>query len=417
MLDNKRNEIQNNAVTSWLEAGKKGTLNLSTGIGKTFCFIKATQLLPKGSKVLFLAETSQRKFDLHNDIEFFKKLFKYDLLAEHELTFMCYQSAYKLIKTNWDMVCADEIHMSLTPEYSKFFQNNTYTAILGLSATVDRSTSYTNEDGTEISKGDMVDFYAPICFKYTLNDAVKDGTTKKLRLFIINHTLDSIQKTVVAGTKIKPFMTTEKAAYDYWDTEFKRALFLPDGQIKTFKIRNTSAARAKVLYTLFSKVEAVNKLKGALKGKTLIFGNSIDTLLCVTKNVISSKNKDVENDNLRVAFDGGLINCLGSFKMLKQGANLKSLDNTIIMSYYSKELDMIQAIGRQRVSSSTGNVFIYVTAGTQETKWYGKAMENINNYEEIHCKDTEDCIKKYKECIKQDEQEAKGILDTQSIGS
>ena len=133
MLDNKRNEIQNNAVTSWLEAGKKGTLNLSTGIGKTFCFIKATQLLPKGSKVLFLAETSQRKFDLHNDIEFFKKLFKYDLLAEHELTFMCYQSAYKLIKTNWDMVCADEIHMSLTPEYSKFFQNNTYTAILGLS--------------------------------------------------------------------------------------------------------------------------------------------------------------------------------------------------------------------------------------------------------------------------------------------
>jgi hypothetical protein len=82
--------------------------------------------------------------------------------------------------------------------------------------------------------------------------------------------------------------------------------------------------------------------------------------------------------------------------MLKQGANLKDLDNTILMSYYSKELDMVQAIGRQRVSDSIGNIFIYVTAGTQEVKWYKKAMENINNYEEIHCTSTDDCIQKYK---------------------
>jgi superfamily II DNA or RNA helicase len=150
MLDNKRDEIQNNAVISWAEAGKKGTLNLSTGIGKTFCFIKATRLLPKGSKILFLAETSQRKFDLHKDIMFFKKLFKYDLLVEHELTFMCYQSAYKLLNTSWDLVCADEIHMSFTPEYSKFFKNNSYKHILGLSATVDRTTKYVDEDGEEI---------------------------------------------------------------------------------------------------------------------------------------------------------------------------------------------------------------------------------------------------------------------------
>ncbi len=158
------------------------------------------------------------------------------------------------------------------------------------------------------------------------------------------------------------------------------------------------------MYTLFSKVESVNKLQTALEGKTLIFGNSIDTLLCVTKNVISSKNKDAENEKLRTDFDKGKIKTIGSFKMLKQGANLKSLDNTIIMSYYSKELDMIQAIGRQRVTDSVGNVFIYVTAGTQEVKWYKSAMENINNYEEIHCANTEDCIYKYKELIKQDKQ-------------
>jgi superfamily II DNA or RNA helicase len=396
MLDSKRGEIQDSAVATWDKTGRKGTINLSTGIGKTFCFIKATRLLPKGSSILFLAETSQREFDLEKDIKFFKKLYGYDLKSVHNLTFMCYQSSYKLTNTTWDLVCADEIHMSLTPQYTKFYKNNVYKHILGLSATVDRTTKYLDEEGNETNKGELIDDIAPIVFKYNLNQAVKDGTTKKLRIFIINHHLDSEKKIVPAGTKAKPFMTTEKAAYDYWDAEFKRALFLPDGQAKTFKIRNTSAARAKVLYTLFSKVESVIKLQTALEGKTLIFGNSIDTLLCVTTNVISSKNKDAENEKLRTDFDKGKIKTIGSFKMLKQGANLKDLDNTILMSYYSKELDMVQAIGRQRVSDSIGNIFIYVTAGTQEVKWYKKAMENINNYEEIHCTSTDDCIQKYK---------------------
>jgi superfamily II DNA or RNA helicase len=396
MLDSKRGEIQDSAVATWDKTGRKGTINLSTGIGKTFCFIKATRLLPKGSSILFLAETSQREFDLEKDIKFFKKLYGYDLKSIHKLTFMCYQSSYKLTNTTWDLVCADEIHMSLTPQYTKFYKNNVYKHILGLSATVDRTTKYLDEEGNETNKGELIDDIAPIVFKYNLNQAVKDGTTKKLRIFIINHHLDPEKKIVPAGTKAKPFMTTEKAAYDYWDAEFKRALFLPDGQAKTFKIRNTSAARAKVLYTLFSKVESVIKLQTALEGKTLIFGNSIDTLLCVTTNVISSKNKDAENEKLRTDFDKGKIKTIGSFKMLKQGANLKDLDNTILMSYYSKELDMVQAIGRQRVSDSIGNIFIYVTAGTQEVKWYKKAMENINNYEEIHCTSTDDCIQKYK---------------------
>jgi superfamily II DNA or RNA helicase len=403
MLDSKRDSIQNAAVETWEQAGKKGTLNLSTGIGKTFCFIKATRLLPKGSKILFLAETSQREIDLEKDIKFFKKLFKYDLRKEHELTFMCYQSAYKLKDTEWDLVCADEIHSSLTPQYVQFYTNNTYKHILGLSATVDRSTKYLDADGNEVSKGYWVDTIAPVCFKYNLNQAVQDGTTKKLRIFIINHHLDYNNKTVVAGSKAKPFLTTEKAAYDYWDAEFKRALFLPDGPAKTFKIRNTSAARAKVLYTMASKIESVNKLLAAIKGKSLVFGNSIDTLLCVTTNVISNKNSDKENAKLRHDFDAGKIKTIASFKMLKQGANLKDLDNTILMSYYSKELDMIQAIGRQRVTDSVGNIFIYVTAGTQEVKWYKKAMENINNYEEIHCHSTDDCIQKYRAIIQETE--------------
>lgn len=414
MLDSKRGEIQDVAVATWDKTGRKGTINLSTGIGKTFCFIKATRLLPRGSRILFLAETSQREFDLKKDIKFFDDIYGYNLKSRHNLTFMCYQSSYKLTGTEWDLVCADEIHMSLTPQYVKFYENNTYKHILGLSATVDRNTKY-EIDGEEISKGLWIDQHAPVIFKYNLNQAVKDGTTKKLRIFIINHALDGLNKNIKAGTKQAPFMTTEKDNYDYWDSQFKKALFLPDGQVKTFKIRTTSAARAKVLYTLPSKVTAVKKLISELQGKTLVFGNSIDILELVTPYVISNKRTDKENAEIRKWFDDGAIDSIGSFKMLKQGANLKNLDNTILMSYYSKELDMIQAIGRQRVSDNIGNIFIYVTAGTQEVKWYKKAMENINNYEEIHCTSTDDCIQKYKVFIEKD-QNASQSIEKQGVG-
>ena len=51
--------------------------------------------------------------------------------------------------------------------------------------------------------------------------------------------------------------------------------------------------------------------------------NDLAQLLEVTPHVISSKNKDADNEELRKRFDKGHINTIGSFKMLKQGANLK----------------------------------------------------------------------------------------------
>ena len=234
-------------------------------------------------------------------------------------------------------------------------------------------------------------------FKYSLNDAKDNNTTKELKIYVIDHHLDTHNKNITGGTKDAPFYTTERDSYDYWDNQFKKALYLPDGTAKTFRIRNTSAARAKLLYIAPSKVKVLTKLLTELKGKTLIFGNSIDALHQITPNVISSKQTALKNAQLRTDFDKGKINTLGSFKMLKQGANLKDLDNTIIHSYYSKELDIIQMLGRQRMSTKIGSVFILRTIGTAETKWYDKAMLNITNYEIIKCNGIEEAIKKYKE--------------------
>jgi hypothetical protein len=84
-----------------------------------------------------------------------------------------------------------------------------------------------------------------------------------------------------------------------------------------------------------------------IKGKTIVFGNSIDALLQVTPNVVSSKKTELQNAEIRRKFDAGEENVIGSFKMLKQGANLKGLSNVVVMSYYSVQKDIIQILGKQ----------------------------------------------------------------------
>jgi len=58
MLDKKRERIQTDALTSWLNCGRKGTVEIITGLGKTFIAFRAMLTMPTESNILFLAETT-----------------------------------------------------------------------------------------------------------------------------------------------------------------------------------------------------------------------------------------------------------------------------------------------------------------------------------------------------------------------
>lgn len=397
MINKLKDKVQREAVQSWIENDKRGTFELSTGTGKTIAALHCLYTMPKDKKVhLFLAETIEREKDLLTDILFFNKLFDVDVFKDYNLKFKCYQTVYKLEKYDFGLVIADEIHSSLSPEYSKFYFNNTYDAIIGLSATIDRKTSY-EIDGRIITKGKLIDTIAPVCYTYNITQAKNDGIGRVLNIYIINQYLDSENKTVQAGSNFKRFMQTEKSAYDYWDKEHKKFWFIEDKEVRDFKIRMTSTKRSHLLFNLPSKVVIVQKLLDELKGKTILFGNSLDSLLKVTPNVISSRYSDDQNKLIRDNFDKGKISLIGSFKKLRQGANLTGLDNCILMSYYSSEVHAIQQWGRlRRNNDKIGNVFILLTIGTQEEVWFSKMIENMTDFNMIYCDDLKDCINKYK---------------------
>lgn len=390
----KKNKIQQEALSFWVKAGKVGTCEIATGIGKTILALHALYTMPKDKLHLFLAETTSRKKDFIDDCNTYSKLFGKNPLKDYNIEFYCYQTVYKYKNKEFGLVIADEIHDSLTPSYSKFYFNNKYDALIGLSATVNRDTQY-----NDFSKGDLLDKVAPVCYTYNLTTAQAEGTSRKLKVFVITHRLEDSKKTIVAGSKKKPFLQSEKAAYDYWDKEHKKSWFISDEETKKLRIRITSHKRSNILYTLPSKIPVVKKLLSGLKGKSIIFGNSLNSLHQITPNVLSSRQSDKRNDRIREDFDKNRITSIGSFKKLKQGANLKDLDNCIMMSYYSTEKDIIQRMGRLRQNNKLGFVFILLTVGTQEEVWYNKMTENLTEVEQIYCPDVDFALKQYKKYV------------------
>lgn len=401
MISNeKKDKVQRAALTAWEKANRVGTCEIITGLGKTFVSLHALYTMPKDDKIhLFLAETVDRQGDLEAEIKKYNKIFNRNVHKDYNLEFYCYQTVYKWKDKSFGLVIADEIHDSLSLEYSKFYRYNKYEAIIGLSATVQLTTKYVLSSGRTITKKDILEKVAPICFSYKLVDAKDDGTSRNLNIYVVKHSLDNEDKYVVAGSTHKRFFQTEQASYLYWDKRYKQSFFLSeitqeDYDKKQNIIRACVRKRSEILYNMKSKVNVVKKLLNNLDSKTIIFGNSIDTLLKITPNVVSSRNKASENKRIRDAFDTGKINRIGSFKKLKQGANLEGLDNVIIMSYYSTNLDLIQRIGRLRDNGKVGNIIILLTEQTQEVLWYAKMIEEAKNFNIIECPDIDYCIKK-----------------------
>jgi superfamily II DNA or RNA helicase len=378
-----RDRVQREAFKAWCENGRQGTIQAITGVGKTFIALHAINELEVGDRILFLAETRQREQDLKEQIVKYREVFGIDLSGK-DIEFMCYQSAYRKVGMEHTLVIADEIHDSLSPAYSKYYRNNSYDRIMGLSATIDDDE--VTIDGEETTKMDLLNTIAPICFSYTLDEGQEDGTSRPLDIYVLHHKLDSTRKIIPGGSKKKPFMTTEAKTYEYWDKRFKRSMFYRNPSQKEVEFRISSNRRAELLYSLPSKVEAINQILAELNGKTIIFGNDLNALEQITPNVVrsakkgeSAKQRESENSSIRQKFDNGDIDVIASFKMLKQGANLKGIDNVILMSYYSKERDLLQRVGRLRKDGNRiGTVIIPVTVGTQEEKWFTKMTEGVN---------------------------------------
>jgi len=399
MIDLKKQEIQEKAVSQCMknviDDRFRGTCEIATGTGKTFiAFWMIVKLNPKS--VIFLAEVEAREDGIKMDAKLFEKYYGINPFENRTVEFACYQSAYKWTNRVFDMVIADEIHDSLTPSYFEFYKNNYYKHLLGLSATID-STKYLDEDGNEYTKLTLLNKIAPVVFKYTLSEGIANNTSRKLNIIIIKHQLDRLSKNIPVTYKDKSgnqktFYQTEFEIYDYYNKKFLQAIYQkPKNE---FLIRTFTTKRNAILYKAKSKMDIIKKLLAHLS-RTIVFGNDIDSISSLIPTV-SSRNTINQNRDIIESFNNGSIDVIGSFKMLKQGVNLKGLDNVILHSYYGVEKDALQRIGRLRQAPTDGFVFIILTMGTQEQVWFNKMINPLSNVNTIWCENVDQALNVWK---------------------
>jgi len=390
-LHKQKEKIQSEAFNAWLKSGYKGTIEAATGTGKNFISFLAIQAcdLEDERPILVLAEATDRERTYFEDLEKFESIYSVDIRTTHTIEFACYQSAYKWEKKDYKLVIADEFHDSLTLKYSRFYYNNNYSWIMGLSATVDRYSKIDPEDDFSATKGELLDEIAPVCYVYDMDKARKEEVLPPLNVYVVNHKLDDLKKTIDGGTKAKPFKTTEFRHYTYLESKLRTARYIKNSKSRDFTYSMFTRKRADFLYNLPSKVIEAKKLKEFLEKneyRTLFFANSLKQLHDIVPGaVIASKDaegntqkKDV-NDKIMDRFQNNDIQTVGSFKKLKQGANLNDLDVVCLLSYYSKDKDYIQRVGRLRFRKNfIATVIIFRTIGTKEDSWFKKMTEKFD---------------------------------------
>jgi superfamily II DNA or RNA helicase len=364
-IEERKEIVQNAAFDAWVSAGKRGSLEIATGVGKTKIGVRAAIEAVKDDpdcKILWAVPKEQLR-DNDAPAEFAKwgasELFTKNVVAE------CHQTVYKWSGEHFKLVVSDEIHNALTEKYGDFYRNNTYEQLMGLSATIP-------SDKQLIIMG-----VAPICYTYSLQEALEDGVVSPFDIVVVNHVLNSTKKTIQAGPAKAPYFVTEAYMYQALCKEVQRAFFTKNSNY----IQAAQFKRMRFLFNLPSKIEPTARLLESLKKeKTILFGNSTTALDQLTPYAVHSNKDKKENVEILRMYSEGEINLIASAEMLKEGVNLAGLQRLVMLSYNSSSKDFVQKIGRavRFEEDKLAKAYIFKTMNTKEDDWFLKMTQDID---------------------------------------
>jgi superfamily II DNA or RNA helicase len=272
-------------------------------------------------------------------------------------------SINKIFDENYDLVILDELH-NITESNSKFFMQNVSTRILGLSAT----------PPTDETKKMLLKIHCPVIYEYKLDSAVEDSVVAPYKINLVEIQLNSIDKYISAGTKDKPFMTTEYSHYQYLSKLILQHKYGGRAQAAMFAQLN----RQRFLGNLKSKMDVAKLIrdKYMIDERALFFCHSIAQAEELCSDTFHSKSSDKALKKLR----SKEISKLSCVKALNEGENIPDLDSAIIIQINSVERNLIQQTGRivRWRPNHEATIWVLVAIGTQDEVWWNKCSENLD---------------------------------------
>ena len=375
---------QRHALNMWAKTGFVGSIIAGTGFGKSRCGVLAAGKTLRDyhsedgeGRGIVLVPTVQLRDQFEEE---FSKWGYEDVVDK--IDFVCYQSAYKLKDNHYNIVVCDEVHLGLSPEYRKFFENNTYDRLLCMTATLPEE----NEYKLHLFK------LAPTVYRISLDQCVAMGLVSPYDIVCVPIKLTDEEQ--------KEYKSINKK-FVYWKYQlgqfgaFDAAKAIMANKNASAKDKQAAARfyacirdRKKIVDFASNKVAQLQKLViQNLDSKMLVFGGAnafTDTLCDATQpfsvSYHSGKTKK-QRENALLDFKEGNKNVLCSTKALNQGLDVPDASVGVVCGLTSKALPMIQRIGRliRFQEDKKGKIYILYVKDSQEEKWLKSSVKGLKN--------------------------------------
>ena len=381
-----KNKEQKKALNAWAKGGYNGSIIAGTGFGKSRCGVLAVCHIidkvydnePKCEpRALILVPTVQLQDQFKEEII---KWGKESYLMHIEI--MCYQSAYKLVDKDFDIVVCDEVHLGLSPKYRKFFENNTYNSLLCMTATLPEEEEY---------KLKLYEL-APVDYQITIDRCVELGLVSPYEINCIPVELTDIEQADYKKVNNKfVYWKYQLGNFDAFN-EAKRVLAdssaAPEMKQAAAQFYACIRARKKIVDFASQKIYALQKLVvNNPEEKILVFGGAnafTDQLAEATETLStvyhSGKTKKQKEQAIK-DFKTGTKTILCSTKALNQGFDVPDAGIGVICGLTSKSLSMVQRVGRliRFQEDKIGKIYILYVKDSQEEKWLNSSVKNLKN--------------------------------------
>lgn len=277
---------------------------------------------------------------------------------------ICY-SSLKNITENYDLIILDEIQYITKNNIHNILHGIVnYKSIIGLTGTLPE-----HEEKLDIIKK----LKMPILKKITIDEAVSKNMVADYKIKVVEIPLDSKSKNIVAGSKKKPFKTTEYSNYNYLCNNVRKASYSNNPNLIKWNILK----RLRFIYESPSKFEVSKKLLNFLDGRKLIFMGSIESAEKISKHTFHSKTKsDSMNKFLNQEID--TLACVNSGGV---GYTYEKVDHFIIsQSDSNKSGNFIQKLTRSILIQKDyiGSIWVLCLMGTQDEIWVENALKTLD---------------------------------------
>jgi len=390
-----RDEIQLAALNAWKDNNYMGTVNLPTGVGKTRVLVTAAgSAIRKNPDEKWLVVVPRERL---RDVEIPNEFKKWGFQREFKqgVTVECIQSARNRENEEWDGLCVDEVHNTVSPENKLLYENNTFKKIITLSATIE-----------DEEKQEYLFEFAPQVYEKSVKEALELGLISDYRIynlavpFTVQEQKD-YSKNQMSYIRLQNKLGGARFAFNNASKYLKEKGKHPTNKVQdAFMFYACMRKRKKICYEASNKIITTKMLKEKFGNQYgLSFCESIEFADKIAKNIgesattyHSKMGKKERAANMKLYTDARTkVNFLSTAKALNEGFNLERCSYAICSSGSSKKLDQIQRLGRA-LRIVEGKVAIFVNLyvpNTQEEKWVtsrteGQSPEWISNIDEVN---------------------------------